>query len=79
MVWKVKNDLYADPVVLDRNALRRIASIEVEVFLHNLSDEDLTCTVLGSTTHPFENEIEHFQFLKICAFYWEEPTPFSLK
>ena len=26
----------------------------IEVFLHNLSDENFTCTVLGSTTHPFK-------------------------
>ena len=71
--FNVRESFWNQMIISDKFA------IEVEVFLHNLSDEDLTCTALGSTTHPFENEIEHFQFLKICALYWGRSDSLQFK
>lgn len=47
--------------------------ISLEVELHNMSDEQFVCTIMGAKTRFFEkNENAHYEFLKNCAIFWHD-------
>jgi hypothetical protein len=52
------------------NVIFQLYSIHLEVELHNLTDDNFVCAMLGAQLDSFKSDASHLQFLKTCAKIW---------